>query len=92
MKSFRKSVYLAVAGATLGMVAAAPVLGAEALTVVSWGGASQENMRHTWFEPYSQMTGVKIVEDTWNGELGKLRSMVEAGQVSWDVGSTRHED
>ena len=39
MKSFRKSVYLAVAGAALGMVTATPALSAESLTVVSWGGA-----------------------------------------------------
>ena len=39
MKSFRKTLYLAVAGAAVGVVAAAPVLAAESLTVVSWGGA-----------------------------------------------------
>ena len=69
----------------LGTFLISTVQAQDTLRVVSWGGASQENMRQTWFDPYSKLTGVKIVEDTWNGSLGKLRSMVEAGQVSWDV-------
>ncbi len=70
----------AVLGVQIGAVGAQ-----EVVRVVSWGGASQENMRETWFDPYTELTGVEIIEDTWNGELGKVRSMVDAGQPTWDV-------
>src|SRR5690242_14748536 len=55
------------------------------LTVVTFGGSYEEAIRQAFWKPYAQKTGVTIVSDTWNGEVGKVRAMVEAGKVTWDL-------
>ena len=57
---------------------------AEELVFTSWGGAYQEAIRKAWLEPFSQETGIEIIEDT-SPETAKVRAMVETGTVSWDV-------
>src|SRR5690348_6053400 len=57
----------------------------KALTVVSWGGAYQESQRKAYIEPYAAESGTKITEEEYNGEIAKIRAMVEAGSVTWDV-------
>lgn len=57
----------------------------EVLRITSWGGATQDAERNAYWTPYSEQTGVKIVEDEWNGDLGKIRAMVESGSPSWDI-------
>jgi len=42
-------------------------------------------LSNSWFKPYSEKSGVTVVEDSWNGELGKIRGMVETNDVIWDV-------
>lgn len=61
------------------------VFAGDQLTIVSWGGASQVATRKAFFEPFTKATGVKITEDEWNGEVSKVRAMVESKNVSWDV-------
>ena len=63
---------------------AAPA-GGKQLTIVSWGGAYQDSQRKAYYEPYMAATGAKIVEEEYDGELGKIKAMVEAKQVTWDV-------
>ncbi|SIS69857.1 ABC transporter substrate-binding protein [Paracoccus saliphilus] len=58
---------------------------AQELTVVSWGGALQEAQTKAFMKPYAETTGTKIVQDTWSGELAKLRAMVDSGNVVWDA-------
>ena len=55
------------------------------LTIVSWGGAYQESQRKAYIEPYAKESGAKITEEEYNGEIAKIRAMVEAGSVTWDV-------
>jgi putative spermidine/putrescine transport system substrate-binding protein len=62
-----------------------PVLAAEPITVVSWGGAYQDSVRKAFFEPFMKETGGKVVEEEFNGEIAKVRAMVESGNVTWDV-------
>ena len=62
----------------------APSLAAE-LKVVSWGGALQEAQTKVFFEGFSKTTGTTVTQDTWSGELAKLRAMVDSGNVVWDV-------
>lgn len=83
-----KNPRLWVLGAALGVVGlagAAMGQGAETLTVVAWGGSAQDAHREAYWKPYAQKYNVKIQEDTWNGELAKLRAMVESKNVSWDL-------
>lgn len=53
------------------------------LVVTSWGGALQDALRKTMYEPFARLTGCQIVEDTT--DEAKLRTMVESGHVEWDV-------
>ncbi|WP_244552829.1 ABC transporter substrate-binding protein [Bradyrhizobium sp. Ghvi] len=64
---------------------AKPAFAGDQLTVTSWGGALQKSMRGAYFEPFSKVTGIKVTEDEWNGEIAKIRAMVESKTVSWDV-------
>jgi len=81
---FRLSVL--VVGVAILAGAAIPTTGnARDLTVVSWGGAYQEAQRKAYFDPFMKKTGKKILDESYNGEMAKIRAMVEAGNVTWDV-------
>jgi len=60
-------------------------LAAESITVVSWGGAYQDSVRKAFFEPFMKETGGKIIEEEFNGEIAKLRAMVESNNITWDI-------
>lgn len=55
------------------------------LTVVSWGGAYQDAQRKAFFEPYQKRTGKTLLDEAYNGELAKIKAMVDASNVTWDV-------
>lgn len=71
--------------AVLGGTVAAGGAAARDLTVVSWGGAYQDAQRQVYFEPFKQATGKALLEDSYNGGLAKIKSMVETNTVTWDV-------
>ena len=59
---------------------------ASEMTIVSWGGAYSASQQNAYHTPYSEMTGVKIINDESSAEaVAKLRAMNEAGNVTWDV-------
>jgi putative spermidine/putrescine transport system substrate-binding protein len=64
--------------------ALAPAQAADELTIVSWGGSYSESQRKAFYEPFIA-AGNKITEAEYNGEIAKVRAMVEAGAVTWDV-------
>ncbi len=55
------------------------------LTIVGWGGTTQAAHKIAYFDPFTKETGIKIVEDEWNGEMAKIRGMVQTGDITWDV-------
>lgn len=55
------------------------------LTVVSFGGASQDAQSKAFYQPFSQSSGVKVVPDAYNGELERIRAAKETGTPAWDV-------
>jgi len=63
----------------------APVSAQDSVTVVSWGGAYQDSVRKAFFEPFMKEGGGKINEEEFNGEIAKVRAMVESNNVTWDV-------
>ena len=76
-----KIAVLAAAGAV-----AAPAAMAEEMTIVSWGGAYSKSQLKAYHEPYSEKTGVTIINDDSSAEaVAKLRAMNEAGNITWDV-------
>lgn len=64
---------------------AAPVFAADAITVVSWGGAYTEAQRQAFYEPFTKATGITINSVDYNGGLGQIKAQVEAKNVTWDV-------
>src|SRR5699024_6722616 len=55
----------------------------DSITFVSWGGTTQEAQEKYWAEPFTEETGIKVNSD--NTDYGKLKAMVESGNVIWDV-------
>jgi putative spermidine/putrescine transport system substrate-binding protein len=55
------------------------------LVVVSYGGAYQSAQRKAFFNPFEKKYHVRIREESWNGDLAKLKAMVQSGDVTWDV-------
>ncbi len=78
---------------TTGFVAAVAAAGAiataayaaDGITVVSWGGAYQKAQHDTIFVPFTSKTGTAVKEEEYNGEVAKIKAMVESGTISWDV-------
>ncbi|NND89593.1 MAG: extracellular solute-binding protein [Granulosicoccus sp.] len=59
---------------------------ADEMTIVSWGGAYSNSQLQAYHKPYSEATGVDIVNDESSAEaVAKLRAMNEANNVTWDV-------
>ncbi|MFK7878926.1 extracellular solute-binding protein [Roseobacter sp.] len=59
---------------------------ASEMTIVSWGGAYSNSQLQAYHKPYSEMTGVEIINDESSAEaVAKLRAMNEAGNITWDV-------
>src|SRR5690606_17430800 len=50
----------------------------------SSGGIVNEALRAAYFTPFEEFYGVKVV-DTSPVDFGKLKAMVESGNVEWDV-------
>jgi putative spermidine/putrescine transport system substrate-binding protein len=55
------------------------------LTVVGWGGTSQDAHRRAYWTSFSKSTGIPLREDTWNGGIGVLRAKAQGGDPGWDV-------
>jgi putative spermidine/putrescine transport system substrate-binding protein len=55
------------------------------LTVISFGGASQKAQDKAYYQPFGAASGTKIVAGEYNGEQAKIKAMVEAKNVTWDV-------
>jgi putative spermidine/putrescine transport system substrate-binding protein len=82
-KKFLTTGFIA-AVATAGVLASV-AYAADGITVVSWGGAYQKAQHDTIFGPYTAKSGTAVKEEEYNGEVAKIRAMVESGTVSWDV-------
>lgn len=72
----------------LSTCAALFVLGASAqandLVFSSWGGTTQDAQKAAWADKFSAETGINVVQDGPT-DYGKLKAMVEANGVTWDV-------
>jgi len=62
------------------------------LTIVGWGGSSQEAHRHAYWESFTRTTGIPLQEDSWHGGLGIIRTKVLGGDTSWDIVQVETED
>jgi len=64
----------------------APVLAQESsITVVSYGGAAKRAKEKWLFPPFTEASGVRVISSEYNGELAKIKSMVDSNSVVWNI-------
>ncbi|MEY2890419.1 MAG: hypothetical protein RJA98_327 [Pseudomonadota bacterium] len=71
--------------AALAALLAVPAFAQSQLTVVNFGGANGAAQKKAYVEPFEKTSGSKVVVVEYNGEQAKIKAMVEAKKVSWDV-------
>lgn len=84
----RRREFLAAAGGVALTIITSKVARARSaneLVVASWGGPYQEALRKAHFEPFSKLTGIKVIETTFEDPLSRIKAMVEAHNVEWDI-------
>lgn len=64
---------------------------ADALTVVSVGGLNKDAQQQAFYTPFEKQHGIAVRAGEYNGEMGKIKAMVDTGSVSWDVVEVDHE-
>ncbi len=57
---------------------------AEQIVFTSWGGTTQQAQQKYWAQPFSAKTGINVLMDGPTN-YGKLKAMVDSGNVNWDV-------
>ena len=67
--------------ATLGFAGAAS---AEDMVFTSWGGTTQDAQKANWAESFTAETKINVTQDGPT-DSGKIKAMVEAKKVTWDV-------
>ncbi len=83
MKKFKLSSSLGLA-ACLAIGLSSNVV-ARDLTIVNFGGAAGEAQQKAFVEPMEKEKGIKIINVAYNGEMAKVKAMVETNNVVWDV-------
>ncbi|QDQ88321.1 extracellular solute-binding protein [Alcaligenaceae bacterium SJ-26] len=58
---------------------------AKDLTVVNFGGANGNAQKTAYVDTFEKATGNRIIGVEYNGEQARVKAMVEAGNVTWDV-------
>jgi putative spermidine/putrescine transport system substrate-binding protein len=77
----RKSIIIAAAVAAIGFTV--PAYAAE-MVFTSWGGTTQDAQKAAWAEKFTAETKTNVLQDGPT-DYGKIKAMVESGNVSWDV-------
>lgn len=65
-------------------LAGAAVAQSGSIVFTSWGGTTQDAQKKSWAVPFTKETGITVKQDGPT-DYGKLKAMVESGNVSWDV-------
>jgi putative spermidine/putrescine transport system substrate-binding protein len=83
MKRFAELSIITLVAATI--CGAASVTNAQSLTIANNGGSFADAERAAFYKPFSESSGISVVEDNFNQELAKIRSQVDTGNILWDV-------
>lgn len=75
-----KSIALAVCG----ILSCSSAMASE-LTLISFGGTNQKAQDKAFYQPFMKSSGNKILPGEYNGEQARVKAMVEARKVTWDV-------
>ncbi|MFO1073049.1 MAG: ABC transporter substrate-binding protein [Geminicoccaceae bacterium] len=65
------------------VTAALPAHAAD-MVFTSWGGTTQDAQTAAWAKPFTAKTGTTVLQDGPT-DYGKIKAMVESGNVGWDV-------
>lgn len=57
---------------------------ADSIVFSSWGGTTQEAQMAAWANGFSKQENIKVIPDGPT-DYGKIKAMVESGNVTWDV-------
>jgi putative spermidine/putrescine transport system substrate-binding protein len=69
----------------LGLLPASRLMaGSGSITFASWGGTTQDAQKISWADPFQKETGIAVLQDGPT-DYGKIKAMVEAGNIAWDV-------
>jgi putative spermidine/putrescine transport system substrate-binding protein len=55
------------------------------IVMANWGGTSADAFMAAWGTPYGEGHGLKVVSDGSGPSIGRIKAMVEAKAVTWDV-------
>lgn len=55
------------------------------MVVVGYGGAGQKAQDVALFQPFSAQDKSKLIQTEYNGEMARIKVMVDTGSVDWDV-------
>lgn len=75
---------LKLAALAAGVACAMPALAVD-LTAISFGGASKDAQVKAFYEPFEKTTGNKILAGEYNGEMARVKAMVDTNSVSWNL-------
>jgi len=64
----------------------------EALTVVGWGGSSQDAHRLASWNAFTASTGIHLSEASWHGGIDVLRREAQNRSAHWDLVQVETED
>src|SRR3546814_695141 len=84
--------FLGIATLTASLAACGSSSELRPLTVVGWGGSSQDAHRNAYWTSFSRTTGIPLREDSWRGGVGVIRTKVVGGDTSWDIVQVETED
>lgn len=77
----KNKIAIALFSATFGFAGSAS---AQNMVFTSWGGTTQDAQKTYWAEPFTAETGIAVTQDGPT-DYGKIKAMVESGNVTWDV-------
>jgi len=71
--------------------AAKSLQGTGEVVVCGWGGAFQDAMKETMFEPFTKETGIKVI-DTSTPDSAQVKAQVDSKNVEWDLANLSYQD
>ncbi|GIZ12732.1 ABC transporter substrate-binding protein [Pseudomonas sp. NCCP-436] len=75
---------LKLAALAVGISCAMPALAVD-LTAISFGGASKVAQTKAFYDPFEKATGHKVLGGEYNGEMARVKAMVDTRSVSWNL-------
>ena len=76
---------VAALGVAAGLWRPRGVAAADELVVVGWGGAHEESLKKTVYDPFTAATGIQIKQVSATNQLAMLKAQVQSNNPEWDI-------